>query len=113
MVLSISILTVLSLSNFRQYNHLYSISCFLTVIGKELCFIIFIYLSPILKQAMFAYIFTIKPVPGTNQYYAMRVKFLAQGNNGSKLGCRLVPKLLNGFRGEDLKFVDYSDILFM
>jgi len=55
----------------------------------------------------------IKPVPGTDQYYAMRVKFLAQGNNGSKLGCRLVPKLLNGFRGEDLKFVDYSDILFM
>jgi len=24
---------------------------------------------------------TLKSVPGTNQYYAMRVKFLTQGNN--------------------------------
>ena len=31
---------------------------------------------------------TLESVPGTNQYYAMRVKFLAQGNNGGLDGAR-------------------------
>jgi len=30
---------------------------------------------------------TLKSIPGINQYQAMKVKFLAQGNNGSLWWC--------------------------
>ena len=34
-----------------------------------------------MEQVIFLMLITLKSVPGTNQYYAMRVKFLTQGNN--------------------------------
>jgi hypothetical protein len=44
-------------------------------------FIYRIYFSSIVWEAILAYRHTFESVPGTNQYWAISVKFLAQGNN--------------------------------